>query len=128
MITYKIVGSDHEICGHTCPASLPRRMHNFWKSRCLGSSHGAVIAYDGKKVIGFFRWDKSWKYMYGYGTYVLGKYRRQGVAVKLWKRALKKIKPRQVYVVITSYSGEALAFALKKKFPKHKWHIEENYQ
>jgi GNAT superfamily N-acetyltransferase len=122
MITYVTVGMEHEICGYSAPPWLPGHMKAFWRSRSLENSHGAVLAYDGEKLIGFFRYNNGpRKAMYAYGTYVLPKYRSRGVAIKLWKRALRKEKPKHIHVFTTSTGGRKLVEALGKKLTKYKW-------
>lgn len=128
MITYKVVGPDHDICGYDCPSNIPTVMKKFWKSRQLENAHGAVLAYDGKNLIGWFRWNRGgYREIYAYGTYVLSEYRSQGVAVKLWRRALKAADVETVHVFTTSYGGRRLCSTLKKKFPKVRWYISRSY-
>lgn len=128
MITYKVVGPEHDVCGFDYPADFPAVMKNFWKSRQLENAHGAVLAYDGKKLIGWFRWNYgSRAEIYAYGTYVLSEYRSQGVAIKLWRRALRATSAEYVHVFTTSYGGRKLCSALEKKFPKIRWYISRSY-
>ena len=118
MLRYKIVNKKHKLCGSNPPKGLHHLMAKFWKKHELGSCDGAVLAYHKKELIGFFRYYKKKKstFLYAAGTHVLKKYRGDGVAKKLWIRALKKTKPESVDVIVASRGGAKLVASLQKKF------------
>jgi predicted GNAT family acetyltransferase len=60
------------------------------------------------------------------GTYILSDYRSEGVAQKLWAQAIKRMKAKQVEVVITSRGGARLVNALRKKYKKIDWRVIRN--
>lgn len=125
MIRYKAANRKHKMCKSNPPENINFRMIRFWKKHELGACDGAVLAYDKKQLIGFFRFykKKHSKCLFAAGTYIMGKYRGDGVAKKLWIRALKKTKPKQVDVMVASRGGFKLASSLKKKYKKIKWII-----
>lgn len=125
MLRYKVVGWTHKICHSNPPKDLDRHMKRFWKRFDLGGCSGAAVAYHKKKVVGFFRFDKENKSLYACGTYVLRPYRADGVAKKLWIRALKRAKPKFVEVYTASKGGVKLVASVKKKFKKIAWHVSK---
>jgi predicted GNAT family acetyltransferase len=113
------------MCKSKPPEGLHSRMATFWEKHELGSCDGAILAYHKKQLIGFFRFykKKNSDYLYAAGTYVLRQYRGDGVAKKLWIKALKKFKPETVDVMVASRGGMKLVKSLKKKFKKINWII-----
>lgn len=118
MLRYKIVNKKHKMCKTDPPNDLHHLMKKFWEKHELGACDWAILAYDKKKLIGFFRFYKKRysKFLYAAGTYVLKPYRSDGVAKKMWIRALKKTKPESVDVIVASRGGAKLVASLQKKF------------
>lgn len=135
MITYKVANCKHSVCQDKCPKYVHRLIKRFWKSRGLWRCSGAIVAHDNDGLVGFFRynretyWDSKGKRgirLRAVGTYVLSTYRSRSVAKKLWARAIKQVKPKQIEVVITSRGGSKLVVALKKKYKKIDWRVIRN--
>lgn len=114
MIKYKIVHCFNDICYENCPYHLDEAFQRFWKSRALYSCDHAFIAQEGKKIIGFFRFDNLEGTLYGAGTYILPAYRKLGIAKKLWNKAIKYYNPHSIEVCITSSGAEKLINSLKE--------------
>jgi len=88
----------------------------------------AVIAIDEDgHVAGAWKYDKPYyKAIRSAGTWVAPKYRRHGLALRLWGFGLKHEQPERVKVVVTSDRGHTLTCSLKIKFPHIKWTIKNN--
>jgi len=135
MITYLKVDSTHDICREQCPDYLPVDMKKFWNSRKLDSADGAILALDGDKIIGFFRYffpdwipkSRRKKCCHAIGTYVMTDYRRMGVGKSLWEIAIKKLKPHVIDVVLTSMGSVKLVKSLREKYEKIYFVTEEYF-
>lgn len=60
------------------------------------------------------------------GTWVAPKYRKNGLAKKLWEFGIIHENPKKVSVIVITDRGYSLAHAMKEKFPKIKWDIAED--
>jgi GNAT superfamily N-acetyltransferase len=87
----------------------------------------AVVALDEHgHVAGVWKYDKSYhKAVRSSGTWVAPKYRKQGLALKLWEVGLAHDKPERVKVLVTTDRGYTLACSLEKLFPDITWVIED---
>ncbi len=83
--------------------------------------NGVVIAKFNGKIVGVLRFSRLHSSMWAYGTFVKEGYRGKGVAMSLWRAALKKVKPRKVTVIPQSRGGQALVDALQKEAPGIEW-------
>lgn len=117
MIRYKAVNRKHKVCGRHPPENMNPRMVRFWKKHELGACDWAILAFHQKQLVGFFRFykKKNSKFLYAAGSYVLRPYRGQGIAVKMWAKALRKHKPEIIDVMVASRWGAQLVKALKKR-------------
>lgn len=61
------------------------------------------------------------KFLRANGTMVIPKYRKFGIAKKMWDHAIKQIKPDMIDVYTASTGGTALISSLTKKYPKIDW-------
>lgn len=129
----KIVNKDHFICDNTYNKELGPSIKRFWKTRQLNyvSADKAIIVTDNGKIIAFFRYMVGTYTHYlsigGLGTYVLPKYRKLGLATKMWDMALKDIQPAFVVVTITSKSFVKFLNSLKKKRPTTIFYTAERF-
>lgn len=101
---------------------LPRDARRFWNRWCLQPAENAVIAVVNRRLVGFFRFffedgDVCFV-MNAAGTWVHPSYRRRGLALRMWNRAQKIHRCREVRVVTVSEGGQALIAAFKKDHPK----------
>ena len=128
MITYKLVGRGHPVCGDDCPSFASPAMKAFWNTRSLDSCDMAVVAYDGEKLVGFFRFYNRYPTLWAGGTYLQASYRDRGIAAKLWQRAIKFLKPDEVCVTTTSRGGQKLVQSLKRKYKTIVWDINRNFR
>lgn len=70
--------------------SMSRYMRRFLHGKTvLGNATSAVLAYDGKDLVGIFLYHYDPKYieLTAQGTYVERRYRRQGIGTAMWQRA-----------------------------------------
>jgi len=114
----RTVGADHPIT----LGNLPAKVRKCLTLEC--PAHYAVLAEDGRRLVGFFR------YEYGpngtlraRGTWVDPKERGRGLAGALWRHVLKSAKPRRVWVKTVSEGGRGLVSALVREFPRIKWTV-----
>lgn len=128
MIVYRHYHNNHPMCGAIPPKNLPDSMKRFWKTRLLGESEYAVVAYENGKIIGFFKYylTRS-KRMNAYGTYVMPAYRKLGVAKRLWNIAIKKISPKKIRVYLTSKSGTKFLASMIEEHNKIEFLIRGKY-
>lgn len=82
------------------------------------SSDYVVLATRYKVLIGWFRFSVRRGKLFGQGTWVAGKHRREGLATAMWERALKLFKPKYVEASVVSRSGKALMRTLRDQHPK----------
>lgn len=100
-----------------------------WKN--LGGSryrrHGAIMAFEGKAPVGIFQYNiekfRGQNILIADGTAVVENKRKHGIATELWTRAIKREKPSQVQVCVTSPGGTSLVRSVKKKFSKITWDV-----
>lgn len=130
-----IVGWKHPVCCGNDPKglqenevephpSMPRQVKVFWKRWGLFCSDKAVIVLDDGELVGFFRFSIDKKYIYAIGTWVHPDYRGQGMAKKMWTKALKSVRGKKTVTVTTvSEGGGALVVAMKKLFPNKKFNV-----
>lgn len=83
-------------------------------------SERAVVAYRNGRIIAAFKYrlSKSGKVLHGCGTVVTLRYRRKGLASKLWEAAIKKHKPTGVEVPVTTKAGLKLMNKIKAAHPE----------
>jgi len=97
------------------PPTLQAKRH--WKSwhgeGC--KSDYAVVVKDNEKIIAFFcfRFKPLNKYLHSNGTWVSPKYRRRGIAKKMWNKAIRKFKPAVFYAAIVSRDGQSFSRHMK---------------
>lgn len=86
---------------------------------CMGeSSEYVVLATLYGETIGWFRCSCIYGTLFGQGTWVAAKHRREGLASQMWRHAMKKLKPKRVQVSVISRSGRAFARSLQSQHQK----------
>lgn len=105
----------------------------------LGAEDGHMGCYSDRAVIaldehghlaGVWQYDitryaKKTSKVLSCGTWVDPKYRKNGVAKKMWEFGLTYEDPKKVKVVVITDRGYSLAHAIKKRFPNIDWNIKE---
>jgi GNAT superfamily N-acetyltransferase len=106
---------------------LPDLAKKFWR-KYLGSCDGGVVATHKGRVIGFCRYYyySKKKVRVGFaGTWIHPKYRKLGLASKMWNQVLPRLhKTKKIEAAYVSKGGEKLLKSLASKYPKFKWNIE----
>lgn len=133
------VGGKHYLTQEIPSHKLPSNALLWWRTFKLGESDAAVVATHQKKIVGFFRFSTLRKVppthwlskrtssfiktgeLVACGTWVAPKFRKSGLASKLWRRVLIKIRPSYVEVAVASPEGQKLVNKLKKEFPLIDW-------
>jgi len=85
----------------------------------------AIVAIDRcGHVAGIWKFDKPYhKSICSCGTWVARKYRKRGLAKKLWEVGIQHIKPTRLKVYVASDRGHTLACSMRELFPDIKWNI-----
>ena len=83
----------------------------------------ACVAKDGREVVGFVRVEQSRNSIQAAGTWVHPKYRKNGLALKMWQRMLKHTKPRKVECYIASKNGYKLIKHIASVHPDIRWSL-----
>ena len=95
---------------------LPKGAYKFSKNLKdldVGADNTIIATYEGK-LVGYFRYGKHRKVIYGSGTWVQAKHRRKGLASRMWKFMVRKEKPKEISVVTSSRKGARLVDSLEK--------------
>jgi hypothetical protein len=114
-------------CGKYCrwnPSGLDNLGPGDWHMG--GYSDRAVIALDNKgHLVGVWQYDKEPKKILSCGTWVIPKYRKHGIAKKMWEFGIIREKPRNVGVMVVTDRGYSLVDSIRKRFSNIKWDIRE---
>lgn len=83
----------------------------------------AILVESGPHVVGLFKFDLRGRRLISRGTWVSRSARRQGLATKLWGKAIREFGVTSVEVTAVSDRGKTLVDRLTKKFRKVKWNV-----
>ena len=102
---------------------LPTSLKHFIHKWDYPDASVILLASDGNKLAGVFRFSfsKNGERLYASGTWIKPRYRKEHLALKLWKKTLIKYNPTSIYVFTNSHAGHKLVSKLKKKFPDIDW-------
>ena len=105
---YLFFNSPNSICSSNCPSYLSEEVKKFWNSKKLCEVTNSIVAVHNGNIVGFFRFclDFESNDVYACGTYVLKDFRNQAIATELWRKTIKKLKPKNVFVDTTSIDGK----------------------
>jgi len=79
-----------------------------------GDADGGVLAWDGKRMVGFFRYFRECEgTVNASGTWVDPAYRRRGIAKKMWNRLIAR-RPSRVEVSTYTRGGRALVESIRR--------------
>lgn len=113
----RVVGPEHPIT----LGNLPARVRELVLDK---PAHYTVLAEDGKKLLGFLRYEFSNKgVLCAAGTWVTPEARSCGLARELWLYLLRRARPRAVWVKTVSPGGRALVVSLVREFTRVKWTV-----
>lgn len=125
-----VVGGSHPSCGNVLNwDELSDKGKDIFKAWGVTTEcEYSVIATKGGKVAGVFRFSiertvTSKKILFASGTWVEPKYRKSGLAMAMWKKALKFRAFVGANVVITSAGGLSLVTKLARKRTDLEWEI-----
>jgi ribosomal protein S18 acetylase RimI-like enzyme len=94
-----------------------------WDGNNFNPSKYATVAYENGKLVGIIKYDFRYKTFESYGTWVAPRFRKNGLAVKLWEVALERTGAKKVRVTVISDRGNTLIESLQSDFPDIKWKI-----
>ena len=90
-------------------------------------SHGAVVARNDKsRIVGILKYKICLRRFSSLGTHVARGYTRQGIAMALWARALRDLKPTRVTCCIVSDRGRTLIEAVQIANPGFNFNVVEH--
>jgi hypothetical protein len=91
-------------------------------------SDRAVVAIDQRgHVAGVWKYDRMYPgAIRSSGTWVAPKYRKRGLAKKLWQVGISHENAKRVKVCVISDRGYSLVHSMQEQFPKVKWTVEDN--
>ena len=83
-----------------------------------------VVATCAGTLVGFFRFNQDDNLeITAAGTWVDSRFRKRGIALRMWRLALTRLKPKNVEVVTATTLGRALVNKVKLHHPKIKFII-----
>jgi hypothetical protein len=90
---------------------------------------GATVAYVGKEIVGAFRFNVDRTslvpVLYAAGTWVDHSQRGKGVALRLWRVALRRHpEVREVSVASASRGGRGLTRSMARRYPALVWYLD----
>lgn len=95
---------------------LPKGAYKFskqLKDQDVEADNTIIATYEGE-LIGYFRYGRYDKIVYGCGTWVQANHRRKGLASRMWKFMVSKEKPKAIHVITSSRYGAKLVDSLTK--------------
>jgi predicted GNAT family acetyltransferase len=66
--------------------------------------------------------------MQSFGTFVMRRHRKHGLASRLWCKAIETSKPRRIKVEAVSDRGMTLVDSLRRRYRKLKWVVWDDGQ
>lgn len=78
-----------------------------------GGADTAILAYHGKELVGFVRISVADNI--AAGTWVAPKFRRQGLALRMWKRILQEVGDDTIDITAVTRGGEKLVDSMIKR-------------
>ena len=112
----RVVGSRHYVCSAAWNDTRFSRSARRLLAHCADANH-AVIATDGRELVGFFRWFDGEFDTCAAGTWVHPAFRRSGLALRMWTKALASQKGC-FEVVTATRAGEAFVRKLRALYPQ----------
>jgi hypothetical protein len=119
IIHYLHVGKKHAIAR----ASFNRdgEAAAFWRSKLDPANHAYIATVD-RGIVGWLRYDLEGREgcclkFWAMGTWVDTEHRDFGVAHELWRRVMRRYKPRRVIVTTITDDGRKFVAALVRWFP-----------
>ena len=84
----------------------------------------AAVAYTSKgEVIGVWRYSRDRTTIRSMETFVRPKFRKRGVALKLWRTVLQRERPSRVKVTVASNKGYSLVVSAQKRFKEIEFQV-----
>ena len=104
---------------------LPQAATRFWLDKGLAESCGAIVSTDCGKLVGFFRYNLDRKNaLAAHGTWVDASYRRQHLAYRMWRLAIRIYEPKRIDCVAASVSGKKFIEVMEGLFPEISFYTE----
>lgn len=111
---------------------LPRGAQEFWRDAGLLECDGGVVAWHNGRVVGFCRYGldvdtgniKAAGWITMMGTWVSRRYRRHGLAIRMWRLVLRRARRHaKIKVVTLSPEGAAMVRRLRAVYPRLRFHL-----
>lgn len=132
----RIVGHKHYILGerfyikgimrqNVAPKQLTSRSarkfwHNYLDYTDLKQAHAVIITHE-RQIIAFFRYILHNAKLTALGTWVAPKYRRLGLAARMWAYVLTRANVKEIDVYTASRGGEKLVKKIVSLYPDIVW-------
>lgn len=112
---YVVYGQEDTAFGPTPSRRLPVEAKRFWLRYGADTAAWAVVATHDGVLVGFFRYSISDDgVLYAAGTWVASRFRRKGLATRMWKSALKRHRVLLVDVSTRTHAGTGLVRSLRE--------------
>ena len=107
---------------------LPADAWDFLSSLSDEEARHVAVAFARGEIVGWmrctpYRGRAPRGVLYAQGTWVAHAFRRQDVAFQLWETALRRLRPRAVYVATVSRGGQRLMAKCKKAHADIDWNV-----
>ena len=117
-VNLRRVREPHYLCESKFPGHriLDADLEEIWDERFI-EAECAICAIRKKRIIGFLRYTIDEKTLIACGTWVLKKYRRKGLADKIWSYVLsRETKINEISITHASKVGERFITYLKATY------------
>jgi Acetyltransferase (GNAT) family len=105
------------------PKQMQGQARRFWR-HCLRADHG-VCAWSGASLVGFVRYDdRPGRAGWALGTWVHPRWRRSGLALRLWHEVLVERHWNSFHIGTVSRAGRRLAQVLASRYGDISWELE----
>ncbi len=96
------------------PPQLPKNAQGYWDRYGFCQADEAIVAIEGEQLIGFFRYSFEKRLLHARGTWVAPSHRRQGLATRMWEKALRGCQSQKgpIQVVTVTRAGTAFVRSL----------------
>jgi GNAT superfamily N-acetyltransferase len=131
---YVVDGDDYSPYGPYPSKKLPGPARRFWLRMCLAEAEEAIVAYEDRVLVGFFRFTvyhraNGTTMLIAAGTWVDTAYRKSGLGRRMWDRAIEIGNERgaspidEIDVSLGSKLGGRFVDKLVEAYPLLRWEV-----